>query len=172
MSLGDPDFVNVTQVIDDLVTGDLIRSLRELTSDTSVLSSISEYGGPDYGVPSTASEFPEDHGTSHVSVLDKDGNAVALTSTVNTYFGSLIISPSTGIVFNNEMDDFSSPNASNYFGLAPFPTNYIEASLPSLPCPSCSRSLPLSLSPFLSNLTVAGEEASLLHVSNHPHQEI
>ena len=94
MSIGDPDYVNVTKVINDLVSGDLIRTLRELTSDNQVLDSIDQYGGPDYGVPSEA--LPEDHGTSHISVLDKDGNAVALTSTINTYFGSLIISPSTG----------------------------------------------------------------------------
>ena len=39
---------------------------------------------------------PSDHGTTHLSVLDKDGNAVAITSTVNTLFGSKVISPSTG----------------------------------------------------------------------------
>jgi gamma-glutamyltranspeptidase / glutathione hydrolase / leukotriene-C4 hydrolase len=93
MSLGDPDFVNVSQVVEDLVTGDLIRSLRALTREDSVLDSIDQYGGPDYGVLTLP---PEDHGTSHISVLDKHGNAVALTSTVNTYFGSLIVSPSTG----------------------------------------------------------------------------
>jgi gamma-glutamyltranspeptidase / glutathione hydrolase / leukotriene-C4 hydrolase len=92
MSLGDPDYVNVSQVVDDLVTGDLIRSLREITREDHVLDSIDQYGGPDYGVRSV----PEDHGTSHISVLDRHGNAVSLTSTVNTYFGSLIVSPSTG----------------------------------------------------------------------------
>lgn len=125
MSLGDPDYVNVTKVVNDLVNGELIQSLQEITREDHILDSIDRYGGPDYGVKYT----PEDHGTSHISVLDKDGNAVAITSTINTYFGSLIMSPSTGIVFNNEMDDFSSPNASNYFGLAPFPSNYIEVQL-------------------------------------------
>ena len=73
--------------------------------------------------------LPEDHGTSHLSVIDKWGNSVGITSTVNYYFGSLIMSPSTGIIFNDQMDDFSSPNSSNVFGLHPFESNYIEVIL-------------------------------------------
>jgi len=68
--------------------------------------------------------LPTDHGTTHLSVVDNDGNAVALTSTVNTYFGSKVVSKSTGIVLNNQMDDFSVPGASNYFGLIASPYNY------------------------------------------------
>ena len=54
-------------------------------------------------------------GTTHVSVVDKDRNAVASTSTINTEFGSKLVSPSTGIVLNNEMDDFSSPGEVNHY---------------------------------------------------------
>lgn len=46
---------------------------------------------------------------------------------MNTYFGSKVISPSTGILFNNQMDDFSIPGTSNFFGLAPSPYNYPAA---------------------------------------------
>ncbi len=53
-----------------------------------------------------AAQFPEDHGTSHLSVIDKWGNAVACTETINTSFGSRIAVPELGIVLNNEMDDF------------------------------------------------------------------
>ncbi len=61
---------------------------------------------------------PDDGGTTHISVLDAAGNAVALTQTVNTLFGSGITAPGTGIVLNNEMDDFAAaPNAPNAFGL-------------------------------------------------------
>lgn len=48
--------------------------------------------------------YLEDHGTSHLSVVDKDGNAVAITTSVNSQFGSGLVSESTGIVLNNEMD--------------------------------------------------------------------
>lgn len=51
----------------------------------------------------------QDHGTSHLSIIDKDRNAVSMTNTVNYFFGALMLSPSTGIVLNNEMDDFSIP---------------------------------------------------------------
>jgi len=57
----------------------------------------------------------EHESTSHISVIDDDGNVVALTQTINYFFGSGIIVPDVGIVMNNEMDDFSkspdSPNA-------------------------------------------------------------
>ena len=61
--------------------------------------------------------------------------AVALTSTINTEFGSKLVSPSTGIVLNNEMDDFSSPGEVNHYGLAPHEANFIargEAALSSM----------------------------------------
>lgn len=61
---------------------------------------------------------PDDAGTTHISVMDVDGNAVAITQTVNGLFGSGITAPGTGIVLNNEMDDFSAaPNAPNLYGL-------------------------------------------------------
>jgi gamma-glutamyltranspeptidase len=69
--------------------------------------------------------YLNDAGTSHFSIIDKDGNAVAMTTSVNTYFGSTVVSKSTGIVLGNTMDDFSSPGTSNYFGLRPSEANFI-----------------------------------------------
>jgi gamma-glutamyltranspeptidase/glutathione hydrolase len=57
-------------------------------------------------------------GTTHLSVTDGEGNAVAITQTINLLFGSGITVPGTGIVLNNEMDDFSiRPGEPNAFGL-------------------------------------------------------
>ncbi|KAI9442113.1 gamma-glutamyltranspeptidase [Lactarius indigo] len=72
-------------------------------------------------------DVPEDHGTSHTSIVDVNGMAVAITSTVNLVFGSRVMDPVTGILFNDEMDDFSIPGVPNAFGLWPSPYNYPEA---------------------------------------------
>jgi len=72
-------------------------------------------------------DVPEDHGTSHTSIVDPSGMAVAVTSTVNLIFGSQVMDPVTGILFNDEMDDFSTPGVPNAFGLWPSPYNYPEA---------------------------------------------
>jgi len=69
--------------------------------------------------PSERLGSPEAGGTSHLSVVDRQGNAVALTTTVNYYFGSCVLVPGTGILLNDEMDDFeSAPGVANVYGLA------------------------------------------------------
>jgi len=72
---------------------------------------------------------PDDEGanTTHFSILDKDGNRVAGTMSINSWYGSAFMAPGTGLVLNNEMDDFSSkPGLPNYFGLIGFSANAIE----------------------------------------------
>ena len=60
----------------------------------------------------------DDAGTAHLSVADAAGNAVAITETINTPYGSLVMVPGTGILLNNEMDDFATrPGQPNAFGL-------------------------------------------------------
>jgi len=62
--------------------------------------------------------IPEDAGTTHLSVTDSAGRAVALTMTINTPFGSGITVPGTGVILNNEMDDFAvARNTPNSYGL-------------------------------------------------------
>lgn len=65
-------------------------------------------------------------GTSHLSVVDSFGNAVALTTTINTAFGSKVMAPRSGIILNNEMDDFTThPGKPNAYGLVQSPLNQI-----------------------------------------------
>lgn len=71
-------------------------------------------------------ELTEPHGTSHFSIVDAHGNAVAMTTTVNLFFGSMVYDNTTGIILNNEMDDFSIPNVPNAFNLTPSVYNYIQ----------------------------------------------
>jgi gamma-glutamyltranspeptidase/glutathione hydrolase len=71
-----------------------------------------------YGMGELVSQLPKDGGTSHLSVIDAEGNAVALTTTVNLGFGARLVAGKTGIVLNDEMDDFSlQPGVPNAFGL-------------------------------------------------------
>jgi gamma-glutamyltranspeptidase / glutathione hydrolase len=69
---------------------------------------------------------PDSHGTSHIVSADADGMAVSSTTTINTLFGSLVVVPETGVIMNNEMNDFSIPGVRNEFGYAPSPANYIR----------------------------------------------
>ncbi len=78
--------------------------------------------------PETYGRFtlPDDGGTTHFCVVDAAGNAVVCTETINTTFGSLVVEPRTGIVLNNEMDDFTAiPGVANAFGLRQSPRNSI-----------------------------------------------
>ena len=68
----------------------------------------------------------DNEGTAHISVMDIHGNAVSITSSLNTYFGSGVVSESTGILLNSQMDDFATPGRPNYYGLSPSESNYIQ----------------------------------------------
>ncbi len=119
MSLGDPLYVNSTGPISALLSDDFMKSLQEETSDDDCLP-VGMYGGKYNCYYATSA----DSGTTHLSIVDSDGMAVAITSTINTEFGSKVVSPSTGILLNNQMDDFSIPGSANYFHLSPSPLNY------------------------------------------------
>ena len=72
-----------------------------------------------------AYEPNDPHGTSHLSVIDRNGSAVGLTTTINLYWGAKVHDIVTGIVLNSEMDDFSIPGRSNAYKLQPSVFNYI-----------------------------------------------
>ncbi|CAI7671683.1 unnamed protein product [Penicillium palitans] len=65
-------------------------------------------------------------GTSHIATADNTGLAISVITTVNLLFGSQVMVPETGIIMNNEMNDFSIPGSSNSFGYIPSPSNYIR----------------------------------------------
>jgi len=98
--------------IDDAHEGDRRRRLRRSNSSHRILAR--RFG------------YLEDNGTTHLSVVDKDGNAVAITSSVNNIFGSNVFSESTGVLLGNTMDDFGNPGRSNVYGLTPSEANFIS----------------------------------------------
>ncbi|KAK4688922.1 hypothetical protein P7C73_g1180, partial [Tremellales sp. Uapishka_1] len=69
-------------------------------------------------------DTPVDGGTTHLNTVDQWGGAAAVTSTVNLIWGSHVMCPKTGVIFNDEQDDFAVPGAADAFGLLPSPWNY------------------------------------------------
>jgi gamma-glutamyltranspeptidase/glutathione hydrolase/leukotriene-C4 hydrolase len=119
MVLGDPAFVNVSFAVQQLLSKDHAARIRSRIT-------LKQTFEPSY----YEDLFPQTEpnrvaGTSHLSVVDSQRNAVALTTTVNLGFGSKVCGEQTGIWYNNEMDDFSTPNVSNGFNLPPSEANFI-----------------------------------------------
>ncbi len=104
--LGDPDFVDVPT--DLLASKPYARTLADALDPTHTFPS-DTYG---------ALNIPDDAGTSHFCIVDRWGNCVVSTETVNTSFGSLAAVGEYGLIFNNEMDDFTAVRGeANIFGL-------------------------------------------------------
>jgi len=122
MALGDPAFVDLSTIIPAMLSKDHAAQLRaNLFSNQTFLP-------PHYvDLVQEQVQMPEDHGTTHMAIVDSQRNAVSITSTVNLSFGSKFVSPSTGVLLNNQMDDFSSPNQTNSFGYPPSKANFIAA---------------------------------------------
>ena len=116
--LGDPDFVKipVTGLTSKAYANEQVKTIDD---NKARLSSTIKPGKP---------QPYESDQTTHYSVMDKAGNAVAVTYTLNLNFGSGIVVEGTGILLNNEMDDFSvKPGVPNAFGLVGGAANAIEA---------------------------------------------
>jgi gamma-glutamyltranspeptidase / glutathione hydrolase len=113
--LGDPDFVKAP--ISTLISKDYATWIRGR------ISPIKTYPAKYYGLRNFKTE---QGGTTHFSVLDRFGNAVACTLSVNTRFGSKILVPKTGIVLNNEIDDFAIHPSGNVYGLVGNEANALQ----------------------------------------------
>jgi len=113
--LGDPDFVR--NPLERLLSRDYALAIRATINPDRATPS------RDLGPGTPPHERPE---TTHYSVADLAGNAVAVTYTINGAFGAGVMAPGTGFLLNNEMDDFTSkPGTANMFGLVQGAANAI-----------------------------------------------
>lgn len=113
--MADPDFVKVP--VREITSRKHAAEIAKKISDGKAVP-LEKYGLPN---------LPEDDGTTHFSVLDGEGNAAAVTMTINTSFGAGFVGSRSGIVLNNEMDDFATvPGQGNAFGLVQSDRNAVE----------------------------------------------
>ena len=109
--LGDPDFTHVPT--NTLISKEYVKKRRaEFFTDHA--RSYKEVSAGKIDIQNGLNEHTE---TTHLSLMDLEGNAISTTQTINGYMGAGMVVPHTGIVLNNEMDDFSaSPGTANLFG--------------------------------------------------------
>ena len=112
--LGDPDYVEIPmgRLLSQAYADSLASTINmRLASDSRAFSRVPE----------------ESTQTTHFSIVDQDGNAVASTTTLNSWFGSRVVVRGAGFLMNNEMDDFTSkPGVPNIYGLVQGKANSIE----------------------------------------------
>lgn len=107
--LGDSDFVKVPLQLTDK---NYAKGIAQKISIDKATEGVT-HGDPTVDIPHLMNKH-----TTHIAAADTDGNWVAITTTVNTSFGSKVVIPGTGVVLNNQMDDFSAQvGAANAFGL-------------------------------------------------------
>ncbi|KAL7620136.1 hypothetical protein AAE478_009129 [Parahypoxylon ruwenzoriense] len=117
--LGDPSFV---EGLDDFQ-----ESMLSDKTAAEIRSKISDFRTQNVSWYDPAGlESLETPGTSHVVTADRTGLAISLTTTINLLFGSQLIIPETGVIMNDEMNDFSIPGSSNAFGYIPSPANFVR----------------------------------------------
>ena len=118
-SLGDPDYVPSVRALQSKMLDETYAAgKRAKISDQHTLN-VSDYNPDGF-------EILANHGTAHLSAADSSGLAISLTSTINFVWGGLIMVNETGIVMNNQMNDFSIPRRRDGFRYRPSPSNYIR----------------------------------------------
>lgn len=129
--MGDPSFVSgMTEYENEITNASTAALIRSKISDFQTFNT--SYYDP------AGLEVLNTPGTSEVATADHTGLAISLTTTVNTLFGSKIMVPETGVIMNNEMNDFSIPGTSNAFGFIPSPANYVRPGKRPLSSISCT----------------------------------
>lgn len=116
--MGDSDFKTVPT--DKLIAKSYASALRGKINESKALNS------KDFPIPFKELAFESDH-TTHFTIIDGEGNVVTSTQTINGWFGSSMVAAGTGIVMNNEMDDFASHiGGINLFGAVGGKNNLVE----------------------------------------------
>lgn len=120
--LGDPDYQEVPT--EKLLSQAHIKSMRFSIPESTSLNKSSA----GVNLPNEKYKLPhEKKHTTHISIIDSKGNVISTTQTINGLFGSAVVADGTGIVLNNEMDDFSAKKgAQNLFGAVGGSKNLIE----------------------------------------------
>lgn len=111
--VGDPDFADarLLSIQDELTSKDYAaRRASEIDMEVAQEYEPGSFGDAPSSGPAEQSEQVASH-TSHVSVIDEDGNAVAITCSIEQPFGSAVVAPGTGFLLNNELTDFSGPGS-------------------------------------------------------------
>jgi gamma-glutamyltranspeptidase/glutathione hydrolase len=122
--LGDPDFVQIP--LDKLTSKDYAEQIA---------ARILENKNRALPAPQTAGQARESLNTTHYSIVDKWGNAIAVTCTLNDAYGSKAAIAGAGFLLNNEMDDFTAlPGASDMYGITGGAANAIQAGKRPLSC--------------------------------------
>ncbi|KAK8133370.1 hypothetical protein PG984_005382 [Apiospora sp. TS-2023a] len=127
--LGDPDFLDDSLALLEkrLLSASNAAATRSKILDNATQPVEAYFPADDKtGQPIAPRYAKSSHGTSHVVTADASGMAVSSTTTVNLLFGNLMMVNSTGVILNNEMNDFSIPGVSNEFGYAPPPANFVR----------------------------------------------
>ncbi|KAF1850387.1 gamma-glutamyltransferase [Cucurbitaria berberidis CBS 394.84] len=118
--LGDPIFVN-----DSRIYQAHMASARTAVHNRAKISDLHTLYASEYDAKGFQTH--DDDGTSHIVVADGEGMVITLTTTLNNPWGSYIMVPETGVILNNQMNDFSVPGISNGFGYIPAPANFVRA---------------------------------------------
>lgn len=116
--LADPDFLpGWRELVSEIMSDKNAEAIAAKIDFNSVLN-FGEYG--------RTADTSEDHGTTHINVVDEDEMIVMVTSTINLEFGAKFMDDDTGIIFNDQIDDFYVPNVKNAFDLDAMSKNILR----------------------------------------------